>query len=65
MLKISGASAWVILISLEIKATEYLKALVEELAIEDESHEPEASILLQNLLMDRRRDLNLTVNRDW
>ena len=65
MLKISGASAWVILISLEIKATEYLKALVEELAIEYKSHEPEASILLQNLLMDRRRDLNLTVHRDW
>ena len=64
MLEVCSASALVILICLKIKAAEYLEALVEELAIEYEPHEPESSILLQNLLMYRRRDLNLTVHRD-
>ena len=65
MLEVRGSSCMIILICLEVKATENFEALVEELAIEDESHEPEAPVLLQYLLMNRWRDLDLTVDRDW
>ena len=45
-LKVRSATCQIILISLEVEAAENLQTLVEELAIEDEPHQPEPPILL-------------------
>ena len=45
-LKVRSATRQIILIGLEVEAAENLQTLVEELSVEDESHQPEPPILL-------------------
>ena len=61
-LQVDTSRRRVILIRLKAEAAEDFQTLVQELAIEDKSCQPESLILLQDSLVDLWRDLDLTVD---
>ena len=61
-LKVGASCSHIVVVNSEDVASEDVQTLVEELAVEDESREPEPAVFLEDLLVDGRGDLDLTVH---
>lgn len=64
-LEIGELGSRIVFVGNEAVASENVQTLVQELAVKDESCEPEAPVLLENFLVNSRCNLNLAVHSDW